>query len=114
MPAVPFAKWLRRITTARGRAERQTYRDRVLARRLLATFERELELADVQGIQFYIQSGIVTLHGTVRHAVDRDLVLSLVRQVPGVKGIVSHLQLAGSGSVTFYDRPNPGGGPAAL
>ena len=70
-----------------------TRRDRTLCRRLNRTIEHDLELAEVQGIHFYVQNGVVTLYGAVRHDLDRDLLTSLVRHVPGVKGVVGHLQV---------------------
>ncbi len=73
--------------------QRQTDRDRTLARRLHAHFERDLELADIHGIHFYVQNGVVTLYGVVRNELERDLLVSLVRRVPGVKGVVPHLQI---------------------
>ena len=73
--------------------EQLTRKDRALTQRLFATFERDLELADVHGIHFYVQNGTVTLYGVVRHELDRELLLSLVRQVPGVKGVVEEFQL---------------------
>lgn len=85
-----------RIGIPRGRRSRQTARDISLARRLYNTFERDLELAEIQGIHFYVQNGIVTLYGTVRHELDRDLLMTLVREMQGVKGIVTHLQLVDS------------------
>lgn len=59
-------------------------------------FERDLELAEIHGIHFYVQNGIVTLYGTVRHELDRELLMSLVREMSGVKGVVTHLQLVDS------------------
>lgn len=59
-------------------------------------FERELELAEIHGIHFYVQNGVVTLYGTVRHELDRELLMSLVREMLGVKGVVTHLQLVDS------------------
>lgn len=89
----PFKQLARRLTRSDRRDDRTTTRDRNLARRLFATFERELELADVHGIHFYVQNGIVTLYGAVRHELDRELLISLIRQIPGVKGVLSHLQI---------------------
>lgn len=86
----------RRFRLPGARLSRQTARDVGLARRLYNTFERDLELAEIQGIHFYVQNGIVTLYGTVRHELDRDLLMTLVREMHGVKGIVTHLQLVDS------------------
>ena len=83
----------RRLGLPRRGHDRQTARDVSLARRLFNTFERDLELADIQGVHFYVQGGVVTLYGTVRHELDRDLLMTLVREMQGVKGVVTHLQL---------------------
>lgn len=77
----------------RERDDRQTLKDRALARRFRDTFEQDLEIADVQGLHFYMQKGVVTVYGTVRHELDRELLLSFIRQMPGVKDVVPHLQL---------------------
>lgn len=94
----------RRLGLARLGRNRQTARDVSLARRLYNTFERDLELAEIQGIHFYVQNGIVTLYGTVRHELDCDLLMTLVREMQGVKGIVTHLQLVDS---RFQDSGEP-------
>ena len=85
-----------RLQRTRSGEIRQTARDLVLARRLFNTFERDLELAEIHGIHFYVQNDVVTLYGTVRHELDRELLISLVREIPGVKGVVAHLQLVDS------------------
>ena len=85
-----------RLRRTRSGDVRQTARDLVLARRLFNTFERDLELAEIHGIHFYVQNDVVTLYGTVRHELDRELLISLVREIPGVKGVVAHLQLVDS------------------
>lgn len=72
---------------------RQTLKDRALALRLYRTFEHDLRLAPIRGIHFYVQHSAVTLYGTVRHDLDRELLVSLVRQIPGVKAVVEHLQV---------------------
>lgn len=71
----------------------QTQEDRAVARRLYATFERELELTDIHGLQFYVRGGTVTIYGTIKNSLDVDLIVSLVRQVPGVKGVKTNLQV---------------------
>lgn len=86
----------RRLGLSRRGDDRQTTSDYNLARRLFAMFERDLELAEIHGIHFYVQNGVVTLYGTVRHELDRELLMSLVREMPGVKGVVTHLQLVDS------------------
>ncbi len=85
-----------RLRLVRSDEARQTGKDLSLARRLYATFDRDLKLAEIQGIHFYVQNGVVTLYGTVRTELDRELLVSLVREIPGVKGVVAHLQLVDS------------------
>ena len=72
---------------------RTTHRDEALARRLYKTFEDDLELAAVRGLQFFVQNGTVTLFGTVRSTLDAELFTTLVRQVPGVKAVDEKLQV---------------------
>lgn len=84
-------------TDAEGSALARTHRDQVLARRLSRVFERDLEMASLHGVQFYVRGGVVTLYGTVAHALDRKLIVDLVRSVPGVEGVVAHLQIIGEG-----------------
>jgi osmotically-inducible protein OsmY len=76
-------------SSPQSRDERQTLKDKLLARRLRDTFERDMNRADLQGLHFYVQDGVVTLYGTVRHHLDRDLLMRLVREVPGVKAVVA-------------------------
>lgn len=83
----------RRLQRTPARDSRQTLKDRTLAIRLYRTFERDLELTHIRGIHFYVQHGTVTLYGTIRHELDRELLVSLVRQMAGVKGVVEHLQV---------------------
>lgn len=85
-----------RISGSRTHDARQTTRDVSLSRRLYNTFERDLELAQIHGIHFYVHNSVVTLYGTVRHELDRELLVSLVREIAGVKGVVAHLQLVES------------------
>ncbi len=95
-----FTRWLVRPVEKLGRAatqltmaQRRTRRDYQLARHLSRVFERDLERSSLQGVQFYVQGGIVTLYGTVAHALDRRLVVDAVRGVAGVEGVVAHLQI---------------------
>lgn len=83
----------RRLRGRPARDHRLTLKDEQLARRLYRTFEHDLALADVQGIHFYVHSGVVTLYGVVRHDLDRDLLVSLISGLPGVEDVVEHLQV---------------------
>ena len=74
-----------------------TLKDKVIALRLYWTFERDLEWSPVQGIHFYVQDGVVTMHGTFRHELDHELLVALVSKIAGVRGVVDHLQQAGTG-----------------
>ena len=92
MIATPF-RWLAHRLRRRTSDERQTHQDLALARRLRRLFDRDLALANLHGIHFYVQYGAVTLYGTIRHELDRDLLVSFVRQIPGVKGVTDSLQI---------------------
>ena len=50
-------------------------------------------LAGIQGIHFYVKNGVITLYGTIRHELDRALLVSLVEQIEGVEGVEEHLQI---------------------
>ncbi len=76
------------------RDARLTLKDKALALRLFETFERDLELAHLRGVHFYVKKGTVTLYGTIRHELDRELLISLVAQLDGVEEVVEHLQIA--------------------
>jgi hypothetical protein len=88
---------LRRITRRlRGTPvldARRTLKGKALALRLYRTFERDLELSNVRGIHFYVKNGVVTLYGTIRHELDRNLIISLVERIEGVQQVVTHLQV---------------------
>lgn len=46
-----------------------------------------MELSDLEGFHFYVREGVVTLYGTIRHDLDQNLLLTTLRQVPGVKDV---------------------------
>ena len=99
VPCLPYmnANALRRLTRRlRGqptRDARRTLKDKALAQRLSRTFERDLELSNVRGIHFYVKNSVVTLYGTIRHELDRNLIVSFVEQIDGVEDVVEHLQI---------------------
>lgn len=86
-------RMVRRLKSGESPHGYRTRRDRVLARRLQETFDRDLELTRVSGLHLFVQNSIVTLYGSVRHELDRELITSVARKVPGVKGVVEHLQI---------------------
>lgn len=67
--------------------------DRTLAHRLHDTFEQKMERANIEGIHFYVYNGVVTVYGTARHALDRDLLIAHVGQIKGVRGVIEHMQI---------------------
>lgn len=93
MLSIRLRSLVRRLQGKPARDHRLTLKDELLARRLLRTFEYDLALADVQGIHFYVKHGVVTLYGVVRHDLDRDLLVSIVREIPGVQDVEEYLQL---------------------
>ena len=93
MKAYSLRKLTRRLHATPARDTRRTLKDKVLALRLFRTFERDLELASVHGIHFYVKNSVVTLYGAIRHELDRTLLISLVEQIEGVEGVEEHLQI---------------------
>lgn len=96
MSSYPIQQIAHRLRGTPIRDARLTLKDKALALRLYQTFERDLELAHVRGIHFYVKKSTVTLYGTIRHELDRDLLVSLIVQIDGVKAVVEHLQIADS------------------
>lgn len=96
--ARPFKKLLNTLNRVTPNVDYKTRRDQVVARRLQDTFERDLEVASINGLNFFVQDGVVTLYGTIRHDLDRTLIVNVVRGVPGVREVVEHIQLAGTGA----------------
>jgi len=86
-------QWFARRPTALTDQALQTRTDTDLAYRLFEIFERDLSLAGIRGVHFYVQEGTVTLYGALPHALDRDLLVSFVRNIDGVVDVVEHLQL---------------------
>ena len=93
MPSYSIPQIAHRLRGTPIRDARLTLNDKALALRLFQTFERDLELAHVCGVHFYVKKGTVTLSGTIRHQLDRELLLALVVQLDGVVEVVEHLQI---------------------
>lgn len=70
---------------------RVTSCDRALAKHLHDIFEFDLEEASLDGIHFYTKDGVVTLHGTVTHTLDEELLVGIVEDVAGVEKVISNL-----------------------
>ncbi len=94
MPSYSIEPIAHRLRGTPIRHARLTLKDKALALRLFETFERDLELAHLRGVHFYVKKGTVTLYGTIRHELDRELLISLVAQLDGVEEVVEHLQIA--------------------
>jgi osmotically-inducible protein OsmY len=58
--------------------------DRRLARRIAEVFERELSKTELQGIRFFVRSGVVEIRGLVGSEADRKLLESIVSEIHGV------------------------------
>jgi hypothetical protein len=84
--------WLRSRQPASARRAVQTQRDQVLLGRVARVFETDLERASVSGLRLYVQNAVVTVYGTVEHALDEQLIVRVVQTVPGVQAVVPHLQ----------------------
>jgi|GEM_PF-2509629 len=89
----PLQRLAVRLYRMRSDSKRATLRDRMLAGRLRAAVNRDLTHAQLSGIHFYTYEGVVTIYGSVRHELDRDLLVTFVRQVPGVRNVVEHLRI---------------------
>ncbi len=96
---------LRGADTAQGY---KTRRDRVIARRLQETFDRDLELTRVSGLHLFVQNSEVTLYGTVQNELDRELIVAIAGKIPGVKGVIEHLQVAQSSDTAANPSEMPG------
>ena len=68
--------------------------DRVLAKRLSHLIERDLYLTGVEDVRFFVKDGVVLIRGSVRHYLDRGLLVSLVESVPGVRSVAADLKVA--------------------
>lgn len=99
----------RAVSRIKGADSAQGYKtrqDREIAGRLQEAFDRDLELTRVSGLYLFVQNSEVTLHGTVRNELDRELITSIAGKVPGVKNVVEHLQITAS-EPARQDPPDP-------
>ena len=69
-----------------------TRQSRLLAERLYRTFETDFKVP-TRGVQFYVHDGTVTVYGTLETVSDRDRLVAALREVPGVKAVIPHLQI---------------------
>ncbi len=69
-----------------------TQADKEIAERLLTVFEEDLELADISGIRFFVRSGSVLVQGLLTSATDRHHLLSIVKQIPGIRAVENRIQ----------------------
>lgn len=83
----------------------RTRRDQIIARRLQETFDRDLELARVSGLNLFVQNSVVTLYGTIRNELDREIIVSIARHVAGVRDVVDHLQVAPAADEPASEKP---------
>lgn len=79
--------------TPASTAEQAVGQDRAIAYRLQQRFERHIDPMRVEGFQFYVHHRVVSIYGTVHSRLDRDLLVSMVRDVPGVIATESHIQI---------------------
>ncbi len=84
--------WLRSRQSKGVTQTVQTERDQALLSRVASVFESDLERASVSGLKLYVQNAVVTVYGTVDHALDEQLIVRVVQTVPGVQAVVPHLQ----------------------
>ena len=72
---------------------RWTRADRALADRICKAFRQHLELSDLHDLDVYAYRGFVTLYGSVRSELDRELLVHLLRQMPGVEGVSAQVKV---------------------
>ncbi|MGI9173743.1 MAG: BON domain-containing protein [Rhodothermales bacterium] len=77
-----------------SRTEPPKVSDRVLAKRLGNLIERDLYLTGVEDVRFFVKDGVVLIRGSVRHYLDRSLLVSLVESIPGVRSVAADLKVA--------------------
>jgi len=88
-----FFNFLRGSSSPPSAANPAAGQDQAIAYRLQQRFERRMEPLPVEGFQFYVQNRVVSIYGTVHSRLDRDLLIGLVREVPGVIATESHIQI---------------------
>ncbi len=96
MTPIAFRKLTRRLTQSlrpSSSPDPTARRDRILARRLHDRFERDLDLAGIRGLHFYVRDGQVTVYGLIRNELDRDLLRALLEHTPGVNGVTDLLDV---------------------
>lgn len=67
--------------------------DHLIANELLDFFEKDLSLANISGIQFHVRDSNVRVSGSIGSRTDRDILLMLVRRVPGVRTVENRLHV---------------------
>jgi len=85
-----------------GAPSARTVDDRAIAEQLYAMLEETIDLAGAKGLQFYVINGTVTVVGTMTDARDRDFMLSLIEEVPGVGEVRSNVELTPHESATDF------------
>ena len=86
---------LRRLPVQPPVASAPSIRDRLLTRRLARRFERSPAFRESYGMSFYVFAGEVAVFGLVPSALERDLLVEMIRRVRGVRGVISHLRVEG-------------------
>lgn len=89
----PWAKkipdWMR-PQSATADLDRQTADDREIAVRLIEIFEEPGLDLDVEGVQFYVFKGAVSLYGRMPSSEERNRLLHVISEVEGVTRVVDH------------------------
>ncbi|MBE2187134.1 MAG: BON domain-containing protein [Rhodothermales bacterium] len=100
--------WLRAMPLGNGTHPR-TLRDAAVARRVANEVERGAHRGRYVGVQFYVFEGEVALIGTVARQRDADALAARLERVPGVVGVISHLQVVEG--ILGTHRPPPDDAP---
>ncbi len=92
--SIPFAR-LRRALDGPLRTvtrDRRTAADCRLASRIADLFD-QVPLTDAESVSAYVRNESVVLTGVVYSAAEQDMVVELVRRVPGVDRVVSRIKV---------------------
>ncbi len=91
---------LRRMLSRRSAP---TKHDRAIAEQLHTMLEDTIDLAGASGLQFYVLNGTVTVVGDMKNPRDRDFLLMLIEEVPGVEEVRSNVQIEDAPLASTYD-----------
>jgi osmotically-inducible protein OsmY len=75
---------------------RQTAADRALAARIMRMLEDDLAISHVQGVLVFVRAGEVRLLGHLESEAEREFLVELIENQPGVKRVVDEVTVTAS------------------